>query len=143
MKLTITSLFLAGALIVGALYYTNPKQSELKDNVSNIMAETVTAATFLAKNIDEERIVIDVRTPEEYATGHMPNSKNINFYSANFMQEINTLDKDKKYSVYCRSGNRSGQALALMESLGFENVIDLDGGIVAWAQIGQELCTNC
>ena len=142
-KYTFLSLFIAAALVGGALYTTSDEREVLVDNVSNNMAETVTATTFLAKNTDEKRVIIDVRTPEEYDSGRIRGSKNINFYSPTFTQEVDKLDKSKKYSVYCRSGNRSGQALALMEQLGFEDVIDLGGGVGAWTHIGQELCIDC
>lgn len=77
--------------------------------------------------------IIDVRTPEEYADGHLSGSTMIDFYEADFADRIAGLDRDTPYLIYCRSGNRSGQTRELMEELGFTDVRDLDGGIVAWA----------
>ena len=77
--------------------------------------------------------ILDVRTPEEYADGHLSGSTMIDFYAADFADRIAALDRDTPYLIYCRSGNRSGQTRELMEELGFTDVRDLDGGIVAWA----------
>ncbi len=76
--------------------------------------------------------VLDVRTPEEFAAGHLAGAENIDFYATDFADQIDTLDKGDKYVVYCRSGNRSGQATELMAQKGFTAVTDVDGGIVAW-----------
>lgn len=81
-------------------------------------------------------VVLDIRTPEEVAAGHLAGSVNIDFYEADFADRIGELDRDASYVVYCRSGNRSGQAMELFESLGFSDVIEIDGGIVAWSAAG-------
>lgn len=67
-------------------------------------------------------IVIDVRTSEEYQESHVKDSENIDVLSSDFSAKIAKLDKNKTYKVYCRSGNRSGQAERLMKSLGFKDV---------------------
>lgn len=73
-------------------------------------------------------VLLDVRTPSEYAEGHLKSAINIDFYNATFTDEIAKLDKSKTYFVYCRSGNRSGKAVAQMRKAGFEHLYDLDGG---------------
>jgi len=83
--------------------------------------------------------VIDVRTPEEFAEGHLADATLIDFYADDFAARIAALPADEPYLVYCRSGNRSGQAVALMEELGFGTVYDMDGGIVAYAAEGLPL----
>lgn len=80
--------------------------------------------------------VIDVRTPEEYAAGHIEGATLVDFYEPDFADRIAELDRDAEYVVYCRSGNRSSQATALMDEQGFEDVNDVDGGIVAWEAAG-------
>lgn len=80
--------------------------------------------------------VIDVRTPEEFAEGHIDRAELIDFNAAGFRDRIGALDRDGTYFVYCRSGNRSGQATAIMAELGFTRVYDLDGGITAWHDAG-------
>lgn len=77
--------------------------------------------------------VIDIRTPREIAKGKItPDALEIDFYASNFTEELNKLKKDKKYLIYCRSGNRSKGALQEMEKLEFKEVYELDGGKLDW-----------
>ena len=94
-------------------------------------------AALLAADVDVEVIV--VRTPVEFADGHIEGAVMIDFYADSFAEDIAALDPDATYLVYCRSGNRSGQATALMAELGFEQVYDLDGGVIAWDAQGGAL----
>ncbi len=80
--------------------------------------------------------IIDVRTPEEFAEGHLDGAQMIDFYEGDFITRISELDRSQPYLVYCRSGNRSGQTRELMEELGFTDVRDVDGGIAAWTAAG-------
>jgi rhodanese-related sulfurtransferase len=99
---------------------------------------TPTEASMLAG--DPGITVIDVRTPEEYAEGHLADADLlIDFYEGTFADEIAALDPDGEYLIYCRSGNRSGQTYELMRQLGFEQVYDLDGGVVAHTAAGLPL----
>jgi rhodanese-related sulfurtransferase len=72
-----------------------------------------------------DTIVIDVRTPEEFDSGHLDGALNINWQSAEFMQAVDVLDKSANYAIYCRSGNRSAQAIDMMASMGFTNLTNL------------------
>ena len=82
---------------------------------------------------DKKGIVLDVRTPEEFENSRIQNSKNIDFYNPqNFMLEIEKLDKDNNYYVYCRTGVRSANSCVLMKELGFKNTFNLIGGIAEW-----------
>lgn len=76
--------------------------------------------------------LVDVRTPEEFASGHLENAVNINFYSDDFKDRINELDKEKEVYLYCRSGGRSAKAAKDLEAMGFKKVYDLEGGILKW-----------
>ncbi len=80
--------------------------------------------------------VLDVRTPSEYDEGHLEGATLIDFYEPDFAERIGELDRDTEYVVYCRSGNRSAQAVALMAEQGFTAVNDVDGGITAWQADG-------
>jgi phage shock protein E len=80
--------------------------------------------------------VLDVRTPAEFDEGHIEGATLIDFYEPDFATRIGELDRGKEYVVYCRSGNRSSQAVALMAAQGFTAVNDVDGGIVAWQAAG-------
>jgi len=82
---------------------------------------------------DENAFILDVRTPEEVEDGYIPNSTNIDIYlGQEFINEVQKLDKSKNYYIYCRSGNRSGQACAILNSLGFQNTYNLEGGFMNW-----------
>lgn len=87
-------------------------------------------------------IVLDVRTPEEFAEGHLDGARMIDFQSPTFLEEVATIDRDAPIFVYCRSDNRSGQAVAAMEELGFTNMTELEGGIVAWQAAGLPVVTG-
>lgn len=91
------------------------------------------AKTFfelLQKNSDA--IILDVRTPEEFQQGHLPNAMNINYYDVNFQSKISEMDKQKPVFVYCLSGGRSRSAAQQLQKEGFQKVFDLNGGIIAW-----------
>jgi rhodanese-related sulfurtransferase len=82
---------------------------------------------------DSDAVILDVRTPEEVEDGYIPNAKHIDIYLGQaFLAELEKLDKSKNYYVYCRTGNRSGQACKLMENMGFNNAFNLEGGIMGW-----------
>lgn len=82
---------------------------------------------------DNNAVILDVRTSDEVADGIIPNALHIDIYKGQeFINEIEELDKSKHYYVYCRSGNRSGQACQIMEQLGFENAYNLEGGMLEW-----------
>jgi rhodanese-related sulfurtransferase len=82
---------------------------------------------------DVNAVILDVRTDAEVAGGIIPNAIHIDIYKGQlFVDEIEALDKSKNYYVYCRSGNRSGKACAIMMQLGFANAYNLEGGILRW-----------
>lgn len=82
----------------------------------------------------EDAIIIDVRTPAEWAEGIIPNARMIDIYSGQeFINQLTALsDKDAHYYVYCRSGMRSHQACSVMSELGFTNAFNLSGGIIQY-----------
>jgi rhodanese-related sulfurtransferase len=92
------------------------------------------AATIIADN--PEAIILDIRTPEEFADGIIAGAVNIDFYESDFASNLDALDKDASYVVYCRSDNRSGQAMDTFAELGFQTVSEIDGGIVNWYEQG-------
>jgi rhodanese-related sulfurtransferase len=104
--------------------------------------ETVDAGAFADLVAADGTVILDIRTPEEYAEGHIEGSLNIDFYEEDFAAQIGQLDRDVEYAVYCRSGNRSGQAMELFADLEFNAVHELGGGIVAWIGAGLELATG-
>lgn len=88
---------------------------------------------------DPGATVIDVRSPAEFAAGHLEGAVNIDVSSPSFEQEIAALPQDGTYLVYCQSGNRSGTATDTMADAGFTEVYDLQGGVVAWQAAGGAL----
>jgi rhodanese-related sulfurtransferase len=80
--------------------------------------------------------LIDVRTPEEYASGHLKNAININVHGADFESKIKLLSKEQPVFVYCRSGGRSATAADKIEEMGFRKVYNMDGGITSWSGAG-------
>jgi rhodanese-related sulfurtransferase len=97
---------------------------------------------FSQKITETGVVTLDVRTPGEFAEGHIEGAQLIDFQSGNFENEISSLDKNATYAVYCRSGNRSGQAVKVMHDAGFHNVYNLNGGVIDWANAGLPLVNN-
>lgn len=82
---------------------------------------------------DTNAYIMDVRTDMEVAEGMIPKATQLNIQDAgNFMQKAGELDTSKNYYIYCRSGGRSAQACMIMNSLGFENTYNLQGGMMEW-----------
>ncbi|MFC1941196.1 rhodanese-like domain-containing protein [Chloroflexota bacterium] len=94
---------------------------------------TQEAFTLIQNNQNNrDFVIIDVRTTEEFAEGYIENAVNIDFYSETFRDELDKLDKNKTYLIYCRSGNRSGKARDIMAELNFKEVYNMLGGFVQW-----------
>jgi rhodanese-related sulfurtransferase len=103
--------------------------------ISNITSKE--AVTFIENNRDNpDFIILDVRTPKEFAEGYIEGAINLDYYSATFRAELNKLDKNKTYLVYCRSGRRSEGSLDLMRQLGFGRAYNMLGGIINWKANG-------
>jgi phage shock protein E len=98
-------------------------------STSNSSATKVSGPEFLNQISSAEVVLIDVRTPEEFAAGHLPNALNINVESADFETQIAALDKNTTYGIYCRSGNRSTVASDKMAQAGFTSLINSTAGL--------------
>ena len=96
------------------------------------------SSMFAEKIVESDVVVLDVRTPEEFNSGHIPNAINIDIYSDYFNSDIAALDKSKSYAVYCRSGKRSVDASSEMDLIGFKSTYNLTGGIIEWVDSGRE-----
>lgn len=83
--------------------------------------------------------IIDVRAPEEFASGHITGAVNIPVQAADFATQIRALDPAGQYAVYCRSGNRSQPAVEAMQAAGITNIYELESGTKGWAAEGQQL----
>lgn len=92
--------------------------------------------------VPEGAVIIDVRTPDEYAEGHLEGAINVNLQSGSFEQQIAEQPLDGTYIVYCRTGNRSAQAVSIMTDLGFTDVTDAGGVSDASAVTGIPIVTD-
>src|SRR5665648_47587 len=136
------SVFL-GALILAVLLTsgciqtkTNPVKSETQIQIiENITPEG--AYILTQENKDNPNfVIIDVRTPEEFLGEHIENAVNLDYYSDTFRDDLDKLDKNKTYLIYCRSGRRSENALNIMKELDFKEVYNMLGGITKWKSEG-------
>lgn len=103
--------------------------------VSADQAEELIKANTGNKNF----VILDIRTPGEYSSGHIPNAVLLDFHSPAFKENLAGLNKNRTYLMYCRSGNRSARALDMMRELGFTRVLELRGGIKSWIASGRTL----
>jgi rhodanese-related sulfurtransferase len=98
--------------------------------------ERVDAARFAEVVTSPGVTIIDVRTPEEFAAGHIEGAVNYNVEGPDFSAQIAGLDPAGTYAVYCRSGNRSQPAVAAMSQAGIPGIYELESGIVGWESAG-------
>lgn len=98
-----------------------------------VVLEPLEAQELIEATPDE--VVLDVRTPEEFAAGHVPDATNVNVEAADFADRLEGLDPDATYVVYCQSGRRSAIAADKMVQAGFTTVYDM-GGITDWQAAG-------
>lgn len=86
---------------------------------------------------NSQPVILDVRTPEEYAEGHIDGAMLTNFLGDDFQKQLENLDKNKSYVVYCKSGIRQAKAATYMKESGFKHVYLLEGGIDNWMKEGK------
>ena len=110
----------------------------VRDETATIENVTPQEAFTLIQNNQNnpDFVIIDVRTPEEFDGEHIENATNIDFYSEALRDELNKLDKNKTYLIYCAVGGRSGSALDIMAELNFKEVYNMSGGINQWKAEG-------
>ncbi len=111
-------------------------------STSTAGATNMNVLDFSKKITESGVVILDVRTPGEYAEGYIEGARMIDFQGGSFETEIASLDKNATYAVYCRSGNRSGQAVKIMQDAGFLNLFNLEGGVIDWANQGMPLVSN-
>lgn len=93
--------------------------------------------TFSKEAMSKDYILLDIRTIDEFNAGHIKGAKEIDYYKTqHFSDFLDSLDKNKKYLIYCHSGRRSGLALEIFKQKGFKNVSDLAGGYNSWLASG-------
>jgi len=115
-------------VVSGAIVFTHTHKSSTTSVSSNIVSQS------------SDGLVIDVRTPQEYATSHAAGSLNIplaDIQAGNFKK----LDRQKTVYLYCRSGNRAGLAKNILEKAGFKRVVNI-GGLDDWQSQGGKICSS-
>lgn len=124
-------------LIILLLFISLFGNAQIHKNITAVQADSLISANANNPNFT----ILDVRTPAEFATGHILNALNIDYYSPNFTQQINSLNKNNKYLVHCKSGSRSPKAIDTMKMLGFIETYNMIGGINAWKAAGFQIVT--
>ena len=120
---------IALALLVFVLASCNGQTQKSSKLIDPVAFKKEIAATPNAQ-------ILDVRTPEEYASEHLQNAQNVNWLSPDFVTNTSKYDKSKPIFVYCKSGRRSHLAAEKLAELGFTNIIELEGGILKWDAAG-------
>jgi rhodanese-related sulfurtransferase len=112
--------------------------SQSDPDSKHITAISAKEAAELIDKHDEERgfVILDIRTPGEFKSGHLAESVLIDFYSQTFAENLSRLNKEKTYLIYCRSGNRSSKSLEIFKKLKFQKVYHMASGIRSWQSEG-------
>jgi len=126
-------LFLAAFFTVGLMVAFAPAQAT-RPAVPKIDAEQ-----FDKLRKAPNSVVLDVRTPQEFAQGHVPGAVNMDISDPTFRKKIAELDKSKTYLVHCAAGIRSNRACNMMSSLGLAGLYDYKGGFKDWKAQGKPI----
>jgi len=121
LMVAITLLTHTAAVKAGGLLTISPKQAH---------------ALILQEKNNPDFVILDIRTPGEFKSGHIEGAVLIDFYARDFLQKMQALDKNKTYLIYCRSANRSTKTLSLVKNMGFTSLYNMDRGIIGWRQNG-------
>ena len=130
---SIHSLFLLALLPFFSISCSNNESQQ------EAVIETVSITDFIAHMKDEGAVIVDVRTDEEVAEGMIPGAVRIEFDTPEMEAEFKKLDLSAPVLVYCHLGGRSGRTKDMLAEWGFMQVYDLDGGIMAWQGVGEEV----
>lgn len=119
--------FILFTILLSAVSCSKPQTEE---------TETLISVSQFEEKIKEDKsiVILDVRTPGEFSEGYIAGAINKDYMNENFLNEIESLDKQKTYVVYCQGGGRQKNAADQLKSLGFENIYLLEGGFNAWQE---------
>lgn len=115
-----------------ALFFSACKDNSMAQEIAVLNPQEFHDALATKKNIQ----LVDVRTPEEFAEGHLTGAQNINVLEPDFITEVEKLDLNKPIYVYCRSGKRSAKAALILKDVGFKEIADMEGGFLQWESDG-------
>ena len=122
-------------LVIGLVFGLNSCKNAEATEEPNVEVVSVQQMNDLLKSEDVQ--LIDVRTPEEFSSGHINGAENVT-YDADFAEKLAKLDKSQPIAVYCNKGGRSAKSAALLKEAGFKEIYDLDGGLSAWIKDNQQ-----
>lgn len=130
--------FLLLVTTVFACAQPSPVTGRTKDGpIDQIVTRNIGPQEFSSILSDHPEVqIVDVRTPQETAAGIISGARLMDIYDPAFRQMASSLDPNKPVLLYCRSGNRSGQAMGLLSTMGFRELYNLQGGMMAWQASG-------
>jgi len=120
-------------MIIISVFFSVISLAAEEKEMGIINVDNEQAKNLIYENMEnDEFIILDIRTPEEFKSLHIDSAVNLDFYSNTFITDIDKLGKDKIYLVYCRSGRRSGITVNKMIEMGFKNIYHLHYGFMNW-----------
>jgi len=130
--------WMAGLAAVACVFLFRPSVLGAQETVEGYpnLSPHEARETIRKRSGDPLFVLLDVRTPKEFAEGRIEGAVMIDYLSPGFRNEIAKLDREKTYLVYCRTGNRTKGALMVMRELGFQSVLHLASGITKWKEAG-------
>jgi rhodanese-related sulfurtransferase len=136
----IVALFFLPVLIASCDHNTPPAATMVSPTGGVQTISASQAKALIAQNAGNPNfVIIDVRSPEEYAQGHLDGAINMDLNSPDFRDRVSRLDRSKTYLLYCRTGHRSQAAAAIMREFSFTNLYNLGDGITGWTASGLPL----
>ncbi|MBI4658984.1 MAG: rhodanese-like domain-containing protein [Verrucomicrobia bacterium] len=134
------SSFLAAILLVASVL-SHAQETKTQPSQPPVAAakafKNIGVDEFQKLTADKKNVILDVRTPKEFAAGHIAGAVNIDFNAPDFEKKIRELDKNKTYLVHCAAGVRSTKACHKMEGLNFKQLFNLEPGFKAWEKAGK------
>lgn len=138
----VTTLAVAALLTIAACSDDAAAPADQPAAQAEVSGESLDAAAFADLAAADGVVILDVRTPQEFAEGHLEGAVNLDVSSPDFGAGVAELDPAATYAVYCRSGNRSQTAMQQMQGAGITALADLAGGIQAWVDAGNAVVTG-
>lgn len=126
------NIFTALIVMIAMAFTSCSSNAQTNSGTANVSAEEFKA--LIDKNDSVQ--ILDVRTADEWQTGIIPNALKNDWFGANFVEGLKTLDKEAPVLVYCAAGGRSSKAMQKLSALGFKKVYNLSGGMGAWKSKG-------
>ncbi|MSU36800.1 MAG: rhodanese-like domain-containing protein [Pedosphaera sp.] len=142
LKYCLSCLILVGLICVRNLTAaepaTRPTSAAPPTQTAGAPFKNIDVVGFEKFRSDTNKVVLDVRTPSEFASGHVPGAVLLDVKGADFLEKAARLDKSKTYLVHCAAGVRSVKACNLLAPAGFTNLVNLEGGFNAWTKAGNK-----